>query len=130
VAQGFGQQPGIDYAISFAPVVKFTTIRLLLAIAGYNLMWHLKQANVNNAYLHSNKDPNNKVFMKQPKGYKQGNAGNICKILFPPLRSQAQRNLLEPRAGQATCCQRLCTQPQQLLPLHQGQCAAASCSVQ
>ena len=33
VAKGFSQQPGIDFNDTFSPVIKITSVRLLLSIA-------------------------------------------------------------------------------------------------
>ena len=50
VAQGFNQQGGIDYEETFSPVVRFESIRMLLAFA-----WHkgfiLFQMDVKSAFL-------------------------------------------------------------------------------
>lgn len=66
VAQGFTQVPGLDYSATFSPVVKATTVPIVLSLAILN-KWHLHQLDVNNAFL--NGYLTETFFMEQPPGF-------------------------------------------------------------
>ncbi|SCV67545.1 BQ2448_5156 [Microbotryum intermedium] len=55
VAQGNRQRDGIDFAETFAPVARFSSIRSLLALAAANGL-HVHQADIDKAYLHGDLD--------------------------------------------------------------------------
>jgi hypothetical protein len=50
VARGFTQKEGIDYDKTFAPVARYTSIRLIIALASV-LGWKLHQMDVKNNIL-------------------------------------------------------------------------------
>ena len=66
VAQGFTQVPGVDYIDTFAPVAKFSTLRVLLAIAASH-DWEIHQMDVKNAYL--NGKLTETIYIKQPPNF-------------------------------------------------------------
>ncbi|GJT27040.1 ribonuclease H-like domain-containing protein [Tanacetum coccineum] len=66
VANGSSQQQGIDVDETFSPVVKPTTIRIVLSLA-VSRKWPIYQLDVKNAFL--NDDLFETVYMHQPPGF-------------------------------------------------------------
>nr|KYP35708.1 Copia protein [Cajanus cajan] len=78
VAKGFQQTAGLDYEETFSPVVKSSTIRIILAIA-VHLNWEVKQLDINNAFL--NGYLKQTVYMNQPEGFADPTKPNhVCKL--------------------------------------------------
>lgn len=78
VAQGFSQKYGTDYDEVFAPVVKPTTFRTYLTLAGM-LDWHVKHYDVKTAFLNGDIEEN--IYMYQPTGFaKEGKEHLFCKL--------------------------------------------------
>ena len=66
VAKGYTQVSSLDYTDTFSPVVKATTVRVVLSIAVTN-KWPLRQLDVKNDFL--NETLIERVHMEQPSGY-------------------------------------------------------------
>ena len=78
VARGFTQVEGVDYKETFAPVVRYTSLRLLLAIANQRDM-EVHQMDVKTAFLYGELEE--EIYMKQPQGKEDPDQPNfVCKL--------------------------------------------------
>jgi hypothetical protein len=66
VVRGFEQREGLDYQETFAPVAKFPTLRVLLALAAH-YDWEIHQMDVKTAFLYP--ELKETVYMTPPEGY-------------------------------------------------------------
>ena len=78
VAKGYAQKEGIDYNEVFSPVVKHSSIRILLAlVARFNM--ELVQMDVKTTFLHG--DLEEEIYITQPDGFKVvGKENWVCKL--------------------------------------------------
>ena len=78
VARGFQQQQGIDYQDVFAPVVTWSTILLILALATQS-NWPLLQVDVITAFLNGTLQED--IYMEIPEGFPWANdITKVCKV--------------------------------------------------
>ena len=78
VAKGYSQKYGLDYDETFSPVVRFSSIRTLLAFAVDKEM-HIHQMDVETAFLNGSLEE--EIYMEQPEGYvKPGNENLVCHL--------------------------------------------------
>ncbi|KAF7810363.1 Retrovirus-related Pol polyprotein from transposon TNT 1-94 [Senna tora] len=66
VAKGYSQQQGVDFSENFAPVARFDTIRLLLALAAHK-GWKVYQLDVKSAFLNGVLEE--RIYIEQPEGF-------------------------------------------------------------
>jgi hypothetical protein len=79
VAKGFSQKPGIDFDETYAPVVKYDSLRTILAIAAAEDL-EISQLDVKTAFL--NGDLEEEIYLQQPQGFAaDGKEKQVCRLL-------------------------------------------------
>ncbi|CDO75026.1 hypothetical protein BN946_scf184640.g1 [Trametes cinnabarina] len=79
VAKGFSQVEGIDYDQIFSPVVRFETVRLILALSALE-NWYITGLDVRNAYLYGKLEE--EIYMEQPEGFTaKGQEHKVLRLL-------------------------------------------------
>lgn len=78
VVKGYAQKEGVDFNEIFSPVVRLTTVRVVLAMcATFDL--HLEQLDVKTAFLHG--DLKDEIYMLQPEGFEEkGKENLVCRL--------------------------------------------------
>lgn len=78
VAKGFNQEEGIDFNETYSPVVRTSTIRIVLTVATAK-QWNITQLDVKNAFLHG--DLQEQVYMVQPPGFEDhAHPTHVCSL--------------------------------------------------
>ena len=78
VVKGFSQKKGIDYSEIFSPVVKMSSIRVVLGMAA-TMDLEIEQLDVKTAFLHG--DLEEEIYMEQPEGFMvAGKEHLVCKL--------------------------------------------------
>ena len=82
VCRGFSQQHGVDFDETFSPVVKPSTIRVVLSLA-VSSSWPIHQLDVKNAFLHGTL--NETVYCQQPSGFENSSSPDFVCLLHKSL---------------------------------------------
>ena len=78
VTQRFSHKEGIDYEDNFAPVERYTSIKIILTLAT-NMKWKLHQMDVKTTFL--NGVIEEEVYIKQPLGFETHNKEtHVCRL--------------------------------------------------
>lgn len=78
VVKGFSQRKGVDFDEIFSPVVKMSSIRVVMGLAA-SLDLEIEQMDVKTAFLHG--DLQEEIYMEQPEGFTaKGKEEYVCKL--------------------------------------------------
>ncbi len=94
-AHGDQQLEGIDFFETYALVVQWTTVRLMLILENL-LGLKSKQADVTTAFLHATPGEDEKVYVKMPLGFKQCGSNGKYKSFVLRKLSMACAKVLAP----------------------------------
>jgi len=89
-AKGFTQKPGIDYQEIFSPVVRYESIRTLLAMAAERDL-KIEQFDIKTAFLHG--DLHEEIYMDIPEGIDA--KGQVCRFAKGTIWPQTSLTTME-----------------------------------
>ncbi|CAL1413512.1 unnamed protein product [Linum trigynum] len=76
VVKGFNQKKGVDFEENFSPMVKLSSIRVVLGLAA-SLDLEVEQLDVKTAFLHG--DLEEEIYLDQPEGFEvKGKEDLVC----------------------------------------------------
>ncbi|KAL6419524.1 hypothetical protein ACFW04_013783 [Cataglyphis niger] len=78
-AQGFLQKAGLNYHETFSPVVRYDSLRVLLALVAYEDL-EIVQFDIKTAFLYGELDE--EIYIKIPEGLEENSkiSGHVCKL--------------------------------------------------
>lgn len=76
-AKGYSQKMGIDYKETFSPVIRYDSIRVLLALATIHDI-EILQFDIKTVFLYG--DLTEDIYMMQPEGFQNGEPDMVCKL--------------------------------------------------
>ncbi|GKD35695.1 retrovirus-related pol polyprotein from transposon TNT 1-94, partial [Tanacetum coccineum] len=87
VVRGFDKREGIDFNEVFPPVVRHTSIRVLLSIVALQDL-ELEKLDVKTAFLHGHLEE--EIYVEQPEGFKvPGKEDHVCRLKQIALRPKS-----------------------------------------
>jgi hypothetical protein len=75
-ARGDCQKEGIDFFETWAPVMQWSTIRIVMVIAA-TLGLHSVQCDITAAFIHGRIPPEEEIYVHQPRGFKRGDGTDV-----------------------------------------------------
>jgi hypothetical protein len=78
-ARGDRQKEGIDFFQTWAPVVQWSTIRIVMVLAA-TLGLHSVQCDIIAAFIHGRIPPEEEIYVHQPHGFKRGDGTEVLQL--------------------------------------------------
>ena len=82
VAKGYTQEKCVNFPEVFSPVVKHTSIRILMALVAH-MHWEMEQLDVKTTFLHGDLDED--IYMSQLEGFKEPKSEELVCLLKKSL---------------------------------------------
>jgi hypothetical protein len=73
------KKKGIDFFETWAPVVQWSTIRIVMVLAA-TLNLHSLQCDVTATFIHGRVPPDEEIYVHQPRGFKRGIGSEVLRL--------------------------------------------------